>query len=82
MVDTIIPAANTPRDITIRASLYFIFNSEEAIQPVHAPVVGIGMATNMNRPNKLYFFIVDLVLFKVLLFSQPMVLEKRMVFSK
>jgi hypothetical protein len=75
-VETIRAAVTTPEEIAKKALLKSNFNKEAITHPVQAPVVGIGIATNIKSPNRLYFFIVFAFLIDLLL-THPIVFEKR-----
>ncbi len=64
-MEIISPEVITPDHIANSDFLKSNFKSDAAKHPVHAPVVGNGIATNINNPNILYFFIFDLVFLSV-----------------
>ncbi len=45
--------------MAIKAYLNLILKSEAATTPLHAPVIGSGIATNIARPKASYFCIVS-----------------------
>ena len=55
IIVTITPAITSPIDINIRAFLLGIPNSQAADEPVHAPVIGRGIATNIMSAMAPYF---------------------------
>ena len=61
-VVTITEAIITPRKIDKRAFDNRTLKRNAAIEPVHAPVIGRGMATNNIKPIDLYFSTIVLLL--------------------
>ena len=55
IIVTIKPAITTPIDINMNAFLLGIPNSQAANDPVHAPVIGKGIATKIMSANGPYF---------------------------
>ena len=55
ILKTIIPAIRTPRLTAKKAFFHFISKSQPRIEPVYAPVIGRGIATNIAKPIKPYF---------------------------
>ena len=56
------PAVMTPSVMDGQASFRSISIMAAISAPVHAPVPGSGIATNMNRPQNWYFFTVSILL--------------------